>query len=311
MATYRGCQTQGNRGSCCRGGPVTETGEASVGDLFGDKLYQVRARAALPILVRQATAGETMFYGDLARELSMPNPRNLNYVLGAIGNAMLELGQEWGIKVPPIQALVVNVGTELPGEGISWFAPDAAAFSNASRRQRRLIVEAMLSEVYTFTRWSDVLGRYGLDPVEPPASVLPPVEEILVGVGAGEGEGHRLLKEAIALRPGLLGLPASYAPGTVEVSLYSGDRIDVQFRTSTQRIAVEVKPAGAGLCEIVRGMFQCVKYLAVMEAESKAEQEQLDCSVVLALGGEMPAELTGLRAVLGIELRTRLGTGEG
>lgn len=289
---------------------MTETGEASVGGLLGDKLYQVRARAALPILVRQATAGQTMLYGELARELNMPNPRNLNYVLGAIGNTMLELGQEWGIKVPPIQALVVNVDTGLPGEGISWFAPDAAAFASASRRQRRIIIEAMLSEVFTFMRWLDVLGRYGLAPIEPPSSVLPPVETIVGGGGAGESECHWLLKQAIAARPGLVGLPRSFAPGAVEVSLYSGDRIDVQFRTSTRRCAVEVKPVGADLGEVVRGMFQCVKYLAVMEAESKAEQKQVDCSVVLALGGEMPAALTGLRSVLGIEVRSRLGTGE-
>lgn len=289
---------------------MTETGEASVGGLNGDKLYQIRARAALPILVRQATAGQTILYGELARELNMPNPRNLNYVLGAIGNTMLELGQEWGIKVPPIQALVVNVDTGLPGEGISWFAPDAAAFAKASRRQRRIIIEAMLSEVFTFTRWFDVLGRYGLAPIEPPSSVLPPVEEIFGAGGAGESECHRLLKQAIAARPDLVGLPRSYAPGAVEVSLYSGDRIDVQFRTLTRRCAVEVKPVGADLREVVRGMFQCVKYLAVMEAESKAEQAQVDCSVVLALGGEMPAALAGLRAVLGIEVRSRLGTGE-
>lgn len=290
---------------------MTETGEASVGGLLGDKLYQVRARAALPILVRQATAGQTMLYGELARELDMPNPRNLNYVLGAIGNTMLQLGQEWGIRVPPIQALVVNVASGLPGEGISWFAPDAAAFANASRRQRRIIIEAMLSEVFTFTRWLEVLDRYGLAPIEPPSSVLPPAEEIVGGGGAGgESECHRLLKQAIASRPDLVGLPCSYAPGAVEVSLYSGDRIDVHFRTSTRRCAVEVKPVGADLREVVRGMFQCVKYLAVMEAESKAEQVHVDCSVVLALGGEMPAVLAGLRAVLGIEVRSCLGTGE-
>lgn len=56
-----------------------------------------------------------------------------------------------------------------------------------------------------------------------------------------------------------------------------------------------------------RGIFQCVKYLAVMEAESRAEQEHLDCSAILALGDEMPAALASLRAVLGIEVHTRLG----
>ena len=45
--------------------------------ISGDSLYQKRARTALPILVRQAMASEKISYGDLAKELDMPNPRNL------------------------------------------------------------------------------------------------------------------------------------------------------------------------------------------------------------------------------------------
>ena len=56
--------------------------------LSGDKLYQERARAALPLLVRQAEAATPIFYSSLARELGMPNPRNLNYVLGCIGQTL-------------------------------------------------------------------------------------------------------------------------------------------------------------------------------------------------------------------------------
>ena len=37
-------------------------------------LYQRRAFSALPLLVRQAEAGRTIHYEQLARELGMPNP---------------------------------------------------------------------------------------------------------------------------------------------------------------------------------------------------------------------------------------------
>ena len=56
--------------------------------ISGDKLYQERARRALPLLVRQAQAHAKIYYLDLALELGMPNPRNLNYVLGSIGQAL-------------------------------------------------------------------------------------------------------------------------------------------------------------------------------------------------------------------------------
>lgn len=39
--------------------------------LAGDKLFQERARAALPILIRQASQSATVYYSDLAPELGM------------------------------------------------------------------------------------------------------------------------------------------------------------------------------------------------------------------------------------------------
>ncbi|RZB38250.1 MAG: hypothetical protein SRB2_00596 [Desulfobacteraceae bacterium Eth-SRB2] len=47
--------------------------------ISGNKLYQIRARKVLPILVRQAEAGTTIYYSTLAEEIGIPNPRNLNY----------------------------------------------------------------------------------------------------------------------------------------------------------------------------------------------------------------------------------------
>lgn len=46
--------------------------------IWGSKLYQQRAQKALPILVRQAKARQSIYYSQLAQELGMPNPRNLN-----------------------------------------------------------------------------------------------------------------------------------------------------------------------------------------------------------------------------------------
>ena len=85
--------------------------------IFGDKLYQQRARLALPILVRQAAAGQSLTYGELANELGMANARNLNYVLGCIGVALEELGREWNEKIPLIQCLVKNQGYWIAGQG--------------------------------------------------------------------------------------------------------------------------------------------------------------------------------------------------
>ena len=90
--------------------------------ISGDKLYRERARKALPLLVRQAQARRKIYYSDLAPKLGMANLRNLNYALGYIGQALASLSEEPGWKeIPPIQCLVVNKQTGLPGEGVGWF----------------------------------------------------------------------------------------------------------------------------------------------------------------------------------------------
>ena len=89
--------------------------------LNGEKLYHERARVTLPYLVRQAKSGQTIYYSDLAKEVGIPNPRNLNYALDSIGNALVTLGENTKTEIPPIQCLVVNKSQGLPGEGISWF----------------------------------------------------------------------------------------------------------------------------------------------------------------------------------------------
>ena len=156
---------------------MAETGEVATGLIDGDKLYQERARRALPILVRQAKAHQPMFYGELAAEVGAPNPRTMNYPLGAIGQALLDLGKTWDRPVPPIQALVVNKATGLPGEGIGFFAPSAADFKKASRQKRQLIVRRMLDEVFTYPDWDRVLEALELQPTSGPP--LPPVSEVV------------------------------------------------------------------------------------------------------------------------------------
>ena len=271
----------------------------------GANKYQQRARTALPILVRQAKAHQTMFYGELAHEMGIPNPRTLNYPLGSIGRALLDLGKRWGRQVPPIQALVINKSSGCPGEGIAFFAPDAKDFERATRRERRLIVDKMLQDVFTFSDWDQVLDTLGLPPA--PVLELPSADEISAHRGGGEGAEHERLKEAVSVNPQWIGLSNSLSPGKIEANLRSGDSLDVLFSDSSRRIAVEVKGASAPVGEVIRGLFQCVKYEAVLDAEARVAGSRADCEAVLALGGSLPSELTPLRHTLGVKVFENLG----
>ena len=162
--------------------------DPACGTIEGHKLYQTRARAALPILVRQAKAMQPLTYKDLAHELAMPNPRNLNYVLGSIGNSLVALADEWGRRIPPIEALVLNAESRVPGDGVSWFTPDADGYRLATLQQKKQIVRALLAEVFIFPDWDQVLTVLGLTPLAPVSVQLPPLSDVVAQGGAGEGE---------------------------------------------------------------------------------------------------------------------------
>lgn len=268
--------------------------------IAGDKAYQVRARAALPLLVRQAEAGAPVFYSDIAEELGMPNPRNLNYVLGSIGQSLELLSKAWKSKVPPIQCLVVNKSTGLPGEGIGWFLVKKEDFSTLPLRQKRAIVEAELQHVFSYPRWREVLEVLELEPAT--SDFTPFVKKATAGFGGGESEEHKALKTYVANNPKVIGLGANTPMGTTEYLLPSGDSLDVSFNGKKVWVAAEVKSCISAEGDIIRGIFQCVKYRAVMEAVLLTQSQPQNARALLVLESKLPQSLISLRNMLGVEV---------
>lgn len=268
--------------------------------ISGDKAYQVRAREALPLLVRQAVAGAPILYSDLAEELGMPNPRNLNYVLGSIGQSLERLSKAWKTKVPPIQCLVVNKNTGLPGEGIGWFLVKKEDFETLPLRQKRAIIEAELQHVFSYPKWQEVLKALALEPTT--SDFTPFVNKAKGGFGGGESDEHKALKEYVARNPKVVGLGTNTPIGTTEYLLPSGDSLDVSFNGKKVWVAAEVKSSISAEGDIVRGLFQCVKYRAVMEAVLLTEEEPQNARALLVLESKLPQSLVPLRNMLGIEV---------
>lgn len=283
---------------------MAETAEVSSG-FHGDKLYQQRARAVLPILVRQAWSGQPVRYESLAQEVGMPNPRNLNYPLGSIGNGLEELGAEWDNEIPHIQALVVNKATGLPGPGFDGFLKDRGHEWETSS-ERRAIIREYWTRIFEYPYWNDVLEELKLEPVPDIASTA--IEAARGAGGGGEGEDHRRLKQFLSKNPHLVGFDQAKGVGEVEYRLPSGDSIDVVFDHSNRLHAVEVKPASAPIGDVTRGLFQCVKYRAVMEAQARYQRDDRPSSVCLALGGSLPNILVSLRNSLNVEVYENLAS---
>lgn len=269
--------------------------------IFGDKLYQKRARKTLPILVRQARAEQPITYGDLAYELGMKYSLNLNYVLGAIGSELVMLSKKWGLKIPAIQALVINKNTGVPGSGVYYYAKDAADYWKWGAKKRKRITKIMWEHIFAFDKWDKVLEELSLQ-TEKPALGSNQGYNKFSNNEIEESEEHRLLKEYISKNPQSIGLLKKDGPGKVEYTFQSGDIIDVLFKTDKGWIGAEVKSSKSNTQDINRGLFQCVKYKALIEATLAVEQLSMNCRVILVLADELPKELVPIKHVLGVEI---------
>jgi len=261
-------------------------------DLHGEKLYQQRARKILPILVRQAASKNPLSYESLADELSMTNPRVLNYPLGCVGRALIELAKHWESDIPHIQSLVVNKQTKLPGPGFDGFLTDEGYEWN-DNVERRSVIEQYRTKIYEYPYWNDVLAELHLSPA--PNNIADVLEAAANGKGQGEGPEHKALKEYVCRNPDVVGLSADHPHGQTERGIPSGDRLDILFHYKRRICVVEVKPKNASLPDVTRGLFQCVKYRAVLEAQATFTNQGDELTVCLALGGAFPKELIPLR----------------
>jgi hypothetical protein len=270
----------------------------------GQKLYQQRAIKVLPILVRQAQAAQKIYYSDLATEINIPNPRNLNYVLGSIGNALIKLGESMKIEIPPIQCLVVNKHTELPGEGISWFIKDVKEFKKLNSRQKKAVLDNILAKIYAFAKWNEVLEQLGLKPIGPEGVIESIVKKATSRGSVGESIHHKELKEQISKNPQIIGVNLTPVNVEVEYLFPSADTMDISFKNKNHWIGAEVKSHISDDADILRGLYQCVKYKSLMEAHSNVMNETTikEIRVILALGGEFPDSLMPVKNILGVEV---------
>lgn len=95
---------------------------------------------------------------------------------------------------------------------------------------------------------------------------------------------------------------SSVASSTSDFALPSGDSVDVLFINKDEWIGAEVKSAISTEADLVRGIFQCIKYRAVIEAYQASMNLAQSARVVLVLSGVLPPALVALKNMLGVEV---------
>src|SRR5690606_22847771 len=146
---------------------------------------------------------------------------------------------------------------------------------------------------FSYPRWQEVLKALELEPTI--SDFTPLVNKASGGFGGGESEEHKALKAYVAQNPKVIGLGANTPVGTTEYPLPSGDSLDVSFNSQEVLVAAEVKSSISAESDIVRGLFQCVKYRAVMEAVLLTESLPQNARALLVLESKLPQHLIPLR----------------
>ena len=288
-------------------------------DLSRFKIHQNKptaeyARKALPIMVECAIKGETITYGKLGERIGRGGAR-LQYEMFYIGEDLITVARELGLEIPPLNVVVVNNKTGAPARGIMAFAnelkmfldrlPDNYDDLNSSDRKR--LFEKIYLKLREFKHWDKVLDYLGLQPLSIESIVPYSPKEIKRAYKKKRGEGprHKRLKEYIRTHPQAIGLPANYGRhGISEFLFHSTDEVDVLFKHPREWVGVEVKARNADEKEITRGLFQCVKYQALLEATARTEYVSVPCRIVLVIEDSFPVNLLKVQEILGVQYQT-------
>lgn len=264
---------------------------------------------ALPILIRWAQEGEPRSYSDLAQELHdnygheiKPRKDLYGAVAGGVAQALQWLSAQWKQPIPPLHAIVVNKATKHAGEGAITISPAYFAGKKLdTEEERRAQLQEAMEDVFTYPDWDRVaraLGATMLTPafgqVEEGATGAPIALPNVQQGGGPESAEHQALKRWVASHPEELADFGNYPAGTNEKLLSSGDRLDAYFDNGKQRLGVEVKTSRCSEDELQRGVYQTVKYRAILRAEQKATRHVPNGETVLVCTRRPNAETRAL-----------------
>lgn len=245
-------------------------------------------------------------YGKLAKQVGYPEPHTGNIFGKNIGETLDVMGHMFddivvdGENIPLIPSLVVNQSKKIPSDGLKEFNSNYPSLSDEKKRD---FVSSEYKKIFEFgNRWEKVLTILGINQSKNLSDFEHAKKSNLYNPYGSEGSPeHIALREFVANNPSVIGLDCD-ARGITEYPLKSGDIVDVVFETSEAVVGVEVKSKRSGTDDIERGLYQCIKYLAVLEAEKKVNDKTADISCILVMEGILAHKLSKIQRCLGIKV---------
>ncbi len=243
-----------------------------------DNLQSYKATAPLTAwLISAAKAGDLITYGIAANRLEQDCgfdkifPTRMGMVAGTAMDNILEKEQ----SAPLLNVLLVRQDSQLPGKGVAGYLAARYPGEKWLKKSRpsekdpegwKGIVDIAAREVYAYPDWDALYQRiYGS--CLPKTTQVPAVEKDGLRYDRkGEGENHKALRLWVKQNPQEINPRFRGVRAETEYSLLSGDRVDVAYFSKKEILAIEVKSIDSNPEDIRRGIYQCVKYRAVLDA---------------------------------------------
>lgn len=261
---------------------------------------------AMACLMKCIAHGEPFVtYGRIARYLEqrLEIPKVFSTHPGGVVGTMMNRILEIDPDAPLINALTTQ-SNGIPGVGVASYINKKhlktrkKKWADLSKRQKLKIVEKIRRDVRSYSRWNEIykelFGELAIDNY--------PKEKIKegpgTGYGGGESDAHKALKNWVTKNPKKVGAPENFDKVIIEAPLLSGDIVDVLFTDGKSFIAVEVKSKISSDDDFRRGIYQCVKYRAVLKAQELPVKAEV--KTILVTERDLSGELIGRQKILGI-----------
>ncbi|RIJ20549.1 hypothetical protein D1224_15680 [Henriciella barbarensis] len=269
-------------------------------------------------LVAAAQEHATITYGQIAEKLEHDlkiEGRIFSTQIGHPVGALMERILESFPDAPLLNLLAVNQSSGIASGGADQFL--AARYNKRlsqiqrSESLRQDLINRALAEVYAFEEWDAIAETLFGTSLPDTARTAPETgTEIDRSTSPGQPRGgdaespeHKALKERIIANPALVDAKPSWLKPEPEVSLKSGDVVDVCIIGKAEIRLVEVKSRRSNEHDLERGIYQCVKYRAVYEAMREANGIETNVVVVLAIEQPLPSRLKPLARKLGVTVK--------
>ena len=270
------------------------------------KLYAVKPMTAW--LIQAANTESTLRYGEIKERLRSICGFN-DFRATRVGKAAMFMMDEIHAVFPDAPLLNILVvqqdkkrtrDNEIPSIGAGPFMArrfqvDALADDNIIETNIQLweeYVNKAKKEVYECDQWTEIFERVFSEPFPSESEKVGVERDSIIHRGVGEGDAHKALRLWTKDNPQDIDKDYADFETDTEVVLDSADRVDVVYYGSNRIIALEVKSYKSNDEDLKRGVFQCIKYRAVMSAMDIRNNPPVEA--ILVVQRELPDALQAI-----------------